>query len=208
MQSSSYIKKIELGKREYNIQRINRMNQKYISPPEEVLNRIAQERKITTAAKMRVGEIKEAWFRSGFEKPIKSGRISSVFGSQRILNGVPKNAHNGIDIAVPEGTPVKAMSDGKVLLSADNFYYAGNFIILDHGLGINSLYLHLSESLVEENQTVKKGQVIGKVGSTVRSTGPHLHWTVQWFDKRRFPNFVFNFFPDEQVICSIKSSNQ
>jgi murein DD-endopeptidase MepM/ murein hydrolase activator NlpD len=140
--------------------------------------------------------VKEALFAQGFVKPIEKGRISSVFGSQRILNGVPKSPHNGIDIAVPSGTPVKAMSDGKVILSADDFYYAGNFIILDHGLGLNSMYLHLSQTLVEEGQYVKKGEIIGKVGTTGRSTGPHLHWSVQWYNKRVDPDSVFNFFVD------------
>ena len=95
--------------------------------------------------------------------------------------------HNGLDIAVPRGTPVYAMTDGVVILTADNFYYAGNHIILDHGQGVNSFYLHLSKILVKEGQFVKKGEVIGKVGTTGRSTGPHLHWGVQWFSKRVDP---------------------
>ncbi len=155
--------------------------------------RIKREREITKSAKEKIGNISNALFSKGFIKPINGGRISSVFGSQRILNGVPKSPHNGIDIAVPRGTPVEAMSEGKVLLSADNFYYAGNFIIIDHGLGLNSMYLHLSESFVKEGQMVKKGEVIGKVGTTGRSTGPHLHWSVQWFEKRIDPNSVFDF---------------
>ena len=193
MSKKTVIKKLVLPKREYKIQRINRMNQKYVSPPKEVLERITKEREITKSAKKQIGQVDRALFNEGFIKPISGGRISSVFGSQRILNGIPKNPHNGIDIAVPSGTPVKAMADGKVLLSADNFYYAGNYILIDHGLGLNSMYLHLSESLVEAGQMIKKGEVIGKVGTTGRSTGPHLHWTVLWFDKRVDPNSVFNF---------------
>jgi murein DD-endopeptidase MepM/ murein hydrolase activator NlpD len=192
-EGKTFLKKIMLPKRDYNIQRINRMAQKYVSPPQKVLNRIAEERKVTNAAKQRIGELKEPLFVSGFQIPIEGGRISSIFGSQRILNGVPKSPHNGIDIAVPKGTPVRAMTDGKVLLSADNFYYAGNFIIIDHGFGLNSMYLHLNESLVKKGQFVKKGEIIGKVGTTGRSTGPHLHWTVQWYNKRVDPNSVFNF---------------
>ncbi|MCW8850412.1 MAG: M23 family metallopeptidase [Melioribacteraceae bacterium] len=193
MEGITSLKKIILPKREYNIQRINKMQQKYVSPPKEVNERIKREREITKSAKEKIGNVSSALFSKGFIKPINGGRISSVFGSQRILNGVPKSPHNGIDIAVPRGTPVEAMSEGKVLLSADNFYYAGNFIIIDHGLGLNSMYLHLSESLVKEGQMVKKGEVIGKVGTTGRSTGPHLHWSVQWFDKRIDPNTVFSF---------------
>jgi murein DD-endopeptidase MepM/ murein hydrolase activator NlpD len=193
LENKSVIKKLILAKREYKIQRINKMNQKYVSPPKDVEDRIQKERDISKTAKRQIGKVEEALFHSGFIKPIKGGRISSVFGSQRILNGVPKNPHNGIDFAVPRGTPVKAMADGKVLLSADNFYYAGNNILIDHGLGLNSIYLHLNESLVKVGQFVKKGEVIGKVGTTGRSTGPHLHWGVQWFDKRVDPNSVFNF---------------
>lgn len=193
MSSRTYLKKITPVKTEYKIQRINRMKQKYVTPPKEVEERIVRERKITRSAKEKIGEVKEALFIKGFVKPIQKGRISSVFGSQRILNGVPKSPHNGIDIAVPRGTPVKAMTDGKVLLSADNFYYAGNFIILDHGQGLNSMYLHLSKSYVKEGDIVKKGDVIGEVGTTGRSTGPHLHWAVQWFNKRIDPNTVFIF---------------
>jgi murein DD-endopeptidase MepM/ murein hydrolase activator NlpD len=193
LEGKSILKNLIPVKRDYNIQRINRMQQKYVSPPKEVEDRIVRERKITKKAKENIGNIKNALFANGFTRPIKGGRISSVFGSQRILNGVPKSPHNGIDIAVPRGTPVEAMSEGKILLSADNFYYAGNFIIIDHGLGLNSLYLHLSESFVKEGQFVKKGEVIGKVGTTGRSTGPHLHWSVQWFDKRVDPNTVFSF---------------
>lgn len=193
LEGKSLLKNLIPVKRDYNIQRINRMAQKYVSPPKEVNERIIKERKISKEARKQVGNIKEALFKDGFIRPVNGGRISSIFGSQRILNGVPKNAHNGIDIAVPRGTPVKAMTDGKVLLSADNFYYAGNYILLDHGMGLNSVYLHLDTSYVKEEQLVKKGEVMGKVGTTGRSTGPHLHWGVQWFDKRIDPNSIFNF---------------
>ena len=193
MEGKTVIKKFPVSKINYKIQRINRMEQKYVSPPKDVLDRIKRERKLSQEAKRRIGEVEEALFKDGFLRPINGGRVSGVFGSQRILNGFPKNIHNGFDIAVPKGTPVKAMADGKIIFSADNFYYAGNYIIIDHGLGLNSMYLHLNESLVEDGQFVKKGDVIGKVGTTGRSTGPHLHWTVQWFNKRVDPNTVFNF---------------
>ncbi len=193
LKDRTYLKKITPRKTNYKIQRINKMKSKYVTPPKEELERIKKEREISKLAKANIGKEKQALYISGFIKPIGSGRISSVFGSQRILNGIPKNPHNGIDIAVPRGTPVKAMADGIVLLSADNFYYAGNYILLDHGQGLNSFYLHLSKSFVKENQHVKKGEIIGEVGTTGRSTGPHLHWGVQWFDKRVDPNSIFYF---------------
>lgn len=187
LNKKTIIKKFDLLERKYRIQRINRLKKKYVTLPKSDLKRVKEERKISKQARSKIGEIKEALYKVGFTRPIKGGRISSVFGSQRILNGKPKNAHNGTDIAVPRGTPVYAMTDGIVRLSADNFYYAGNYILLDHGQGLNSFYLHLSKSFVAKGQYVKKGEIIGEVGTTGRSTGPHLHWGVQWFDKRVDP---------------------
>lgn len=191
--NKTIVKKITPKKENYNIQRIKGMKQKYIEAPNEELPRIEKEREISKAAREKVGSVKDLLYLKGFVKPIEKARISSVFGSQRILNGIPKNMHNGIDFAAPIGTPVKAMADGVVHLSADNFYYSGNYILLDHGLGLNSFYLHLSKSFVKVGQSVKKGEIIGEVGTTGRSTGPHLHWGVQWFDKRVDPNSVFDF---------------
>lgn len=181
------LKKIKLSSRKYKIQRINNKKQQFSTTPNSLKERIKRERKISNKAKSEIGKSDTAFYKQGFMRPIKGGRISSIFGSQRILNGVPKNMHNGLDIAVPRGTPVHAMTDGVVRLNANNFYYAGNHIILDHGQGLNSIYLHLSESLVQEGQYVKKGEIIGKVGTTGRSTGPHLHWGVQWYSKRVDP---------------------
>lgn len=181
------LKKIHMPKREYRIQRINNLKQKYVEPPKEVTERIKRESKISREAKKQIGNEKKALYASGFVRPVKGGRLTSVFGSQRILNGKPKNAHNGLDIAAPRGTPVYAMADGKVILAADNFYYSGNYIILDHGQGLNSMYLHLSKKDVIAGDFVKKGQKIGEIGTTGRSTGPHLHWGIQWYGKRIDP---------------------
>lgn len=185
--NKTIVKKIKLSKRKYNIQKINKMDEKLVTAPKEEMERIEREREISKQARAKVGDEKSALYLNGFIRPIEGGRISSVFGSQRILNGTPKSPHNGIDIAVPKGTPVKAMTDGIVRLSADNFYYSGNYILLDHGQGLNSVYLHLDTSYVKEGQKVAKGEIIGKVGTTGRSTGPHLHWGVQWFNKRIDP---------------------
>jgi murein DD-endopeptidase MepM/ murein hydrolase activator NlpD len=118
---------------------------------------------------------------------IRGGRITGIFGSQRILNGVKKSPHNGLDIAAPEGTSVYAMTDGIVRLTGKNYYYNGNFVFIDHGQGLSSLYLHMSRLNVKDGQIVKKGVKIGEVGTTGRSTGPHLHWSVQWYNKRIDP---------------------
>ena len=163
------------------------MKKELVTAPKSQNERIVKERKIIKEARGKIGEVKEALFAEGIIRPVKGGRLSSVFGSQRVLNGTPKNPHNGLDIAAPRGTPVYAMTDGVVLLAADNFYYSGNFILLDHGFGLNSSYLHLSKKFVKAGDYVKKGQKIGEIGTTGRSTGPHLHWSVQWYGKRVDP---------------------
>ena len=183
----SIIKKIILSERKYKIQRINRIKKKYVTPPGTEMKRIAKERKILKKARNGIGKTVNAYFLSGFIRPVKGGRITSVYGSQRILNGVPKNPHNGLDIAAPKGTPVFATTDGIVRLTGNNFYYNGNFVLLDHGQGLSSIYLHLSKISVKEGEIVKKGQKIGEIGTTGRSTGPHLHWGVNWFGKRIDP---------------------
>jgi len=186
----SLIKKIELPARAYKIQRINNMKQSLVTAPPSQNERIVKERQITSAAREKIGELSEALYSTGFERPVMGGRVTSIFGSQRILNGTPKNFHNGLDIAAPEGTPVYAMADGFVRLAADTFYYAGNNIILDHGQGLNSSYLHLSRKDVREGEYVKKGQKIGEIGTTGRSTGSHLHWSLGWFNRRIDPECV------------------
>jgi murein DD-endopeptidase MepM/ murein hydrolase activator NlpD len=181
------LKKIILPERKYKVQKINKMKKELVTAPKSQNERIVEERKIVREARNKIGEVNEALYAAGIMRPAKGGRISSVFGSQRVLNGTPKSPHNGLDIAAPTGTPVYAMTDGVVLLADDNFYYAGNFILLDHGHGLNSSYLHLNKKFVAEGDTVKKGQKIGEIGTTGRSTGPHLHWSVQWYGKRVDP---------------------
>lgn len=181
------LKKIYLGDRKFKTEKINNMKSDYVTPSDTLQKRLKRERQIALEARRPIGEIDTALYKSGFMRPIKGGRISGVFGSQRVLNGIPKNRHNGLDIAVPRGTSVYAMADGVVRLAADNFFYPGNYILLDHGQGLNSQYLHLSKMLVKNGDRVKKGQIIGKVGTTGRSTGPHLHWSVQWYLRRLDP---------------------
>ncbi len=185
--SKVILKKIVLPERKYKVQRINNMKKDLVTAPKTQNERIKRERQISREARAKIGEIGTALFKAGFMKPINSSRQTSVFGSQRVLNGVPKNPHNGLDYGAPRGTPVYAMTDGYVQLAADNFYYAGNYILLDHGQGLNSFYLHLSRMDVKTGDWVKKGEKIGEVGTTGRSTGPHLHWGVQWYSKRIDP---------------------
>ncbi len=124
-----------------------------------------------------LGLTKERWWMSAFVKPVE-GKVSGRFGSQRIINGAPRSPHSGEDIAAPRGTAVVAMNEGMVRLTMDHFF-TGKGVIIDHGLGLFSMYFHLSAIEVDQDQRVRKGQVIGKVGSTGRATGPHLHWGVR-----------------------------
>ena len=181
------VKELSLAKRSYKEQSISNMKQKYVNPPKRELARIEKESNIIKEARAKIGIIDSALYSAGFIRPVKGGRITGVFGSQRILNGIPKSTHNGLDIAAPRGTPVYAATDGIVQLTGKNFYYSGNLILLDHGQGLSSIYIHLHTIDVNEGQKVKKGQLIGQIGTTGRSTGPHLHWGVQWFDKRIDP---------------------
>ncbi len=184
----SFRKEFKLKKWKYFVQRINRLKRKFVTPPKKYYKKINRERKIKREKKKLIGKIDTAYYAAGFIRPVKGGRISSKFGSQRILNGVPKSPHNGLDIALPAGTKVRAMSDGKVILVANNFFYSGNFVIIDHGQGLTSSYLHLRKIYVREGEFVRKGEIIGEVGSTGRATGPHLHWSVMWYKNRIDPN--------------------
>jgi murein DD-endopeptidase MepM/ murein hydrolase activator NlpD len=117
-----------------------------------------------------------------------SGRISGRFGSQRIYRGEPGSYHSGLDIAGATGTPYVAPADGLVVLAAENpFTLEGYLLIIDHGMGLNSAFLHSSQLLVREGETVRQGQTIGRIGSTGRATGPHLHWGLVWRGARLDP---------------------
>ena len=109
-----------------------------------------------------------------------TGRISGVFGSQRILNGEPKRPHSGVDVAVPAGTPVLAPAAGIVTLAENGMYFEGGLVLLDHGHWLESAFLHMSRVDVQPGQRVEKGDIIGAVGATGRATGPHLHWSMKW----------------------------
>lgn len=189
----SELKKFSLPKRQYDIQKINSNKKQFSSPPEEELARIERERQLMREARKKIGIVDTAYFASGFQLPIKGRKLTGVFGSQRILNGVPQNVHNGLDFSAPKGEDVFAMADGIVRLAGDNFYYNGNFVLIDHGQGLSSVYLHFSKLSVNTGDFVIKGQKIGEVGTTGRSTGPHLHWGVNWYDKKIDPNSLLGF---------------
>jgi murein DD-endopeptidase MepM/ murein hydrolase activator NlpD len=129
-------------------------------------------------------------WRQEFIRPV-TGRISGLFGAQRIYNGSPGSYHSGMDIAAPSGTIFVAPADGVVTLAAaDAFTLEGHLLMIDHGMGLNSAFLHCSELLVKEGDTVKQGQPIGKVGMTGRASGPHLHWGMKWNNARVDPKLL------------------
>ena len=177
------VKKVQ--KRKYNIQRIDGLEEKKVTPPEEVYERINKENKLI--AKARAVNSDLDFFRNKFIIPVDDAIITGVYGSQRILNGKPKWPHYGLDFAQKEGTPVKAMLNGTVTLAEPDLYYTGGTLIFDHGHGISTLYMHMQKILVNVGQKVKQGEVIGTVGSTGRATGPHLDIRLNWFDTRLDP---------------------
>lgn len=180
----------DLLKREYETQRL-RIAAKYVSPPKRELKRIKEEAAEMKIARDKFSKSGDAMYSSGFAYPLDSVKITGVFGSQRILNGRPRNIHNGLDFSAEEGDSIRAISNGFVRIAGEHFFYNGNFVLLDHGQGLNSVYLHMSKLLVETGQKVKKGDVIGLVGATGRATGPHLHLGVQWYKKRIDPMSLF-----------------
>ena len=167
-------------KRVYKIQRIDGLKKSMVTPPEDTISRIKSDRKKVNKArkvKLEMGD-----FIQGFDWPLK-GLITGVYGSQRILNNIPKSPHFGIDISVPTGTSVKAPASGIVTLTED-LYYSGYTVILNHGLNINSTFLHLSKINVNVGERIGRGDLIGHSGDTGRSTGPHLDWRIDWNGKR------------------------
>ena len=166
--------------RSYQIQRIDGLQKNMVTPPENVIARIKSDQAAVAAARQTPAAAGDFW--RGIDWPV-TGRISGVFGSQRILNGQPRQPHYGIDIAVPKGTPVRAPASGLVTLVKD-LYFSGWTVIINHGLGLNSTFLHLDSTAISVGDTVQRGSIIGTVGSTGRSTGPHLDWRLDWQGRR------------------------
>ena len=176
-------------KRNYNIQRINGLEESKVTPPESVYKRIKEEN--NKIGKARAINSDLSFFKNKFIIPVE-GIISGVYGSQRILNGKPKWPHYGIDIAAKQGTLIKSSASGKVTMAEDDLYYTGGTIIMDHGHGISTIYSHLENVMVSVGDQINQGDVIGTVGSTGRSTGPHLDFRINWFQTRLDPMSVLN----------------
>ena len=177
-------KTLNIKKRIYKTQMINGLEKKMVTPPKSFYDRIIRENKAIKNIRNLDSDIDFIF--EEFNWPAK-GIISGVFGSQRILNGKPKRPHYGIDIAAKKGTSVLAPTESIVRMAEKDLYYTGGTIMLDHGHGVTSVYSHLSLINVNVGDKVKKGQKIGEIGSTGRSTGPHLDWRINWFSQRLDP---------------------
>jgi len=177
-------------KKKYNIQRIDGLEEKKVTPPEEVYERIKRENKWIGQARAIDSDL--TFFKNKFVIPVEKAIITGVYGSQRILNGKPKWPHYGLDFAADEGTKIKAMLDGVATLVEPDLFYTGGTLIFDHGHGISTLYMHMEKILVKKGQKVKQGDIIGTVGSTGRATGAHLDVRLNWFQIRLDPATVLD----------------
>jgi len=179
--------RIAVTPRDWPVERVSGVPPRTVEPPPEVAARIARE-----AARVREARLLDdarADFARAFIWPVQ-GRISGRFGNQRIYNGKPGSPHSGMDIAAPTGTPVKAPAAGVVTLADPDLYLTGGTLLIDHGHGISSNFLHLSRLDVKPGDRVEQGQVVGAVGATGRASGPHLHWGMNWFEVRIDPLLV------------------
>jgi murein DD-endopeptidase MepM/ murein hydrolase activator NlpD len=168
-------RELAIAQRQYEIQRINNLPQNQVEPSEAELARIKTERERIAVAKQR--QTPAAFFDEGFDWPV-TGPISGVYGSQRVLNGQPRQPHFGVDVAASSGTPLKAPAGGVVSLADPDLFFTGGTVMLDHGYGLTSIFAHQSKIEVKEGDKLAKGDVFGLLGGTGRVTGPHLHWGI------------------------------
>ena len=182
---------VAVAARDYRVQRIEGVPQRTVTPSDEHLERIRVEREKVRAAKSRRLLSTDGLLavQQGFVWPV-TGRISGVYGSQRIYNGTPGTPHYGVDVARPKGTPVLAPAAGEVTLAEPDLFYSGGTVILDHGYGFSSSFLHLSEVSVSVGDRLAPGDLLGAIGATGRATGPHLDWRMSWFNQRIDPQLL------------------
>jgi murein DD-endopeptidase MepM/ murein hydrolase activator NlpD len=192
---ATLVRKLEIAARNYDIERVDGLPPRTVTPDPEAAERIREEAQMVANARIRREQ--RADYADGFAWPA-GGRISGVYGSQRVLNGEPGRPHYGVDVAAPEGTPVYAPANGVITLTHPDMYYSGGTIILDHGQGLSSTFLHLSAVLVEAGVTVRKGDLIGSIGATGRASGPHLDWRMNWLDRRVDPQRLVPEMPEPE----------
>ena len=173
--------------RQYAIERIDGLPPATVTPPPELSARISREARLVSAARASTRH-SDDWAMP-FIWPAE-GRISGVYGSQRVLNGEPRRPHYGVDVAAPTGTEVVAPADGVVVLAEPDLYYSGGTIIIDHGDGVSSTFLHLDTVEVCVGQQLAQGTRIGSIGASGRATGPHLDWRMNWREQRVDPRLL------------------
>lgn len=178
------ISELNIEPRVFPVQRIDGLPQKMVTPSETVLKRITEDNIKIAEARKTDSDEQGVW--GPFLRPA-DGPISGIYGSQRILNGEPRQPHYGLDIAGPRGADVRAPADGVVTLAEPDMYYTGATIIIDHGFGLSSVLMHLEDFSVRVGDRVKAGEVIARLGASGRATGPHLDWRVNWYDVRVDP---------------------
>jgi murein DD-endopeptidase MepM/ murein hydrolase activator NlpD len=183
-EGKQHVRSLQLQVRTYNVQKIEGIPSQYVSPPKAVSERIKRDNQ--QVAKARTLDDERSDFYQDFIWPA-AGPISGVYGSQRVFNGIPKRPHFGVDVASPTGTAVYAPADGIVTLFVADMYYSGGTMIIDHGHGVSSTFLHLSKGHVAAGTVIKQGDLVAEIGATGRATGPHLDWRINWFKERLDP---------------------
>ena len=178
---------VKVALREWKLERVDGVPESTVEPPPAIAARIEREQALVAKARERDDDRSD--FAINFDWPL-TGRISGVYGSQRIYNGKPKSPHSGLDVAAPQGKPVLAPAGGIVTFANPDLYLTGGTVLVDHGHGLSSSFLHLSRLDVSVGQRVEKGQAIGLVGATGRATGPHMHWGMNWFGARVDPQLL------------------
>ncbi len=187
-------RRIDVAARDYEVQRIDGMASNMVTPSAEALVRIREENQWIAAG--RATDSADPWFDSGFVWPL-IGIVTGTYGTQRILNGEPRQPHYGVDVAAPEGAPVYAPADGIVVMAELDLYYTGGTVMIDHGYGLTSLYSHLSRLDVSVGQALDQGDPIGGAGASGRATGVHLDWRVNLLTTRLDPALLVGPMPPQ-----------
>jgi murein DD-endopeptidase MepM/ murein hydrolase activator NlpD len=161
----------------WGVQRIDGLSSRYVTPPPEAMKQIEKDNQRVLDIRQAEAHSAPLFLENGFVSPV-NGPISSIFGDQRILNGQQRSSHRGVDFSAPKGTPVYSPTNGIVRLVAKEMYLMGNTLMLDHGLGVQSIFIHLASILVREGDPIEQGKIVGLVGETGRASAPHLHWGI------------------------------
>ncbi len=173
----------------YDVQHVDGLPQNTVTPTDPaLLERIKRE--VTLKNEAFASRLDADYFRGGFHWPLEHFVVSGHFGNQRVLNGTPASPHMGFDMAAPTGTPIHAPQKGLVVLSETDLFYEGGLLLIDHGQGLISMYLHQSRVIARKGDIVETGQVIGEVGAKGRATGPHLCWRLKWTDRHMDPSLM------------------